>query len=156
MDSLSIFILQFVLSLFVFGLIAKWYLSPYLSKKTLSESLTILIFPHAIRHIGMTFLVPTVTGGSVPNSFAIAAGYGDLISAILAIICLFALRYSLKFAIPLIWLFSIVGTLDLINALRQAEAVPHLGATWYIPTFLVPILLVTQFMIFKRLIWKKP
>ena len=156
MDSLSIFLLQFVLSVFVFSLFAKWYLSPYLSKKTLSEALSILIFPHAIRYIGMSFLVPTVTGGTIQNSFAIPAAYGDLFSAILAIICLFALRYSLKLAIPLIWLFSIVGTLDLINALRQAEAVPHLGATWYIPTFLVPILLVTQFMIFKRLIWKKP
>ena len=33
----------------------------------------------------------------------------------------------------------------------HAQAVPHLGAAWYIPTFLVPVLLVTHFMIFTRL-----
>ena len=39
-----------------------------------------------------------------------------------------------------------------LNALRHADAVPGLGATWYIPTFFVPLLLVTHFMIFVRLI----
>jgi hypothetical protein len=53
---------------------------------------------------------------------------------------------------PLVWLFNIVGTADLLNALRQADAVPHLGTTWYIPTFLVPLLLVTHVMIFARLL----
>lgn len=38
------------------------------------------------------------------------------------------------------------------HALRQAEAVPNLGATWYIPTFFVPVLLVTHVMIFSRLL----
>ena len=42
------------------------------------------------------------------------------------------------------------GCLSLMNALRQAEAVPHLPTTWYIPTFVVPILLVTHGMIFAR------
>jgi uncharacterized integral membrane protein len=55
-------------------------------------------------------------------------------------------------ALPLVWLFSIVGTVDLANALRQAEAVPYLLTTWYIPTFVVPLLLVTHGMIFARLI----
>jgi hypothetical protein len=39
-----------------------------------------------------------------------------------------------------------------LNALRHAELVPDLGATWYIPTFFVPLLLVTHAMIFMRLL----
>ena len=53
--------------------------------------------------------------------------------------------------VPLTWLFSIVGIADLANALRQAEAVPHFEAAWYIPTFVVPVLLVTHAMIVYRL-----
>ena len=53
---------------------------------------------------------------------------------------------------PLVWLFNSVGTVDLLNALRQAEAVPHLQTTWYIPTFWVPVLLVTHVMVFARLV----
>ena len=52
----------------------------------------------------------------------------------------------------LVWIFNIVGTVDLIYALSHADAVPDLGATWYIPTFLVPLLVVNHFMIFVRLI----
>ncbi len=51
----------------------------------------------------------------------------------------------------LVWLFNIVGTVDLFNALRQAEVISNLGTTWLIPTFVVPILLVTHGLIFIRL-----
>ncbi|MFT7304424.1 MAG: hypothetical protein ACI8UZ_003280, partial [Akkermansiaceae bacterium] len=51
-----------------------------------------------------------------------------------------------------VWIFNFVGSIDLVNALRQTEAVPHLGATWFIPTFLVPILLVTHVLIFTCLL----
>ncbi len=64
---------------------------------------------------------------------------------------LIALRNRWAGTTALVWLFNIVGTLDLLNALRHTHAVPHLGAAWYIPTFLVPVLLVTHFMIFARL-----
>jgi hypothetical protein len=55
-------------------------------------------------------------------------------------------------AIPLVWIFSIVGSVDLANALRQDGAILYMGATWFIPTFVVPVLLVTHVMIFSRLI----
>ena len=34
----------------------------------------------------------------------------------------------------------------------RAPAGPHLGSAWYIPTFLVPVLFVTHFMIFAVLV----
>ena len=45
--------------------------------------------------------------------------------------------------------------LDLANALFQGlrlDAASSFGAAWYIPTFFVPLLLVTHFMIFARLL----
>ncbi len=154
MSVLTVFGLQFFLSLVLCGLLAKWFLAPWLKEKTQSEALFWLTLPHATRHVGMVFLVPGVVSQSLPSSFAVAAGYGDLASGLLAMIVLIALRSRWAGTMALVWLFNIVGTADLLNALRQAQAVPHLGAAWYIPTFWVPVLLVTHIMIFGRLITK--
>ena len=152
MDALAIFGLQLVLSVIVYALIAKWYVAPWLAEKPIHQALIPLIIPHAFRHIGLTFFVPGVVAQPLPSFFADTAAYGDLISALLALLSLVALRGGWGLALPFVWLFNTVGTVDLLNALRHADAVPNLGATWYIPTFLVPLLLVTHFMIFARLL----
>lgn len=84
--------------------------------------------------------------------FAYTAAYGDLISGLLALPAIIIIRKGWSMAIPLIRIFNIVGTVDLLNALRHAELVPDLGATRYIPTFFTPLLLVTHAMIFMRLL----
>ena len=155
MDMLSIFALQLVLSLVVYALIAKWYVSPWLAEKQVNQALMLLIFPHAFRHIGLTFLVPGIVVQPLPVFFAAPAAYGDLISGLLALLCLVALRGGWGLAIILVWIFNIIGTADLLNALRQVEAVPDLGSTWYIPTFFVPMLLVTHIMVFARLLGRR-
>ena len=152
MDTLAIFGLQFFLSLVVYALIAKWYVTPWLEGKPIHQALIPLIFPHAFRHIGMVFLVSGIVAQPLPKDFAYPAAYGDLAAGLLALLSLVALRRGWSLALPLVWLFNIIGTVDLLNALRHAEVVPDFGATWYIPTFLVPAALVTHFMIFARLL----
>ncbi len=152
MDTLAIFGLQVFLSLIVYALIAKWFVSPWLAEKPIHQALIVLIFPHAFRHIGLTFFVSGVVAQPLPTFFAYTVAYGDLVSGLLALLSLVALRGSWSLALPLVWLFNIVGTADLLNALSHADAVPDLGATWYIPTFWVPVLLVTHVMIFARLL----
>ena len=54
---------------------------------------------------------------------------------------------------PLVWLFNVEGTLDLVNAFYQGLLKDvQLGAAYYIPTFAVPALFVTHAMIFTMLI----
>lgn len=156
MDTIAIFGLQLILSLTTYTLLAKWYVAPWLAKKPIHLALMALTFPHAFRHIGLAFLVPGLVAQPLPSSFAFAAGYGDFISGLLALLSLVALRGRWGVAMPLVWIFNIVGTVDLMNALRQADAVPHLQTTWYIPTFVVPLLLVTHAMIFSRLLRHAP
>ncbi len=152
MDTLAIFGLQFVLSLVVWGLIAKWLLAPWLEKKSPHNALFWLTLPHAFRYMGMVFLVPGVVARPLPDVFAIPAAYGDLVTGVLALLALIALRTGWARALALVWLFNIVGTVDLVNALRQPNVVVDFGAAWYIPTLFVPLLLVTHFMIFARLL----
>ena len=150
--SVAVFGLQVFLSFVVWGLLAKWFLSPWLQKQSFTQALFWLTLPHAFRYVGMVFLVPGVVAPELPTSFAYAAAYGDLISGLLALMALVALRNGWAGTTALIWVFNIVGTVDLMNAMRQADAVPYLSAAWYIPTFWVPILLISHFMIFVRLL----
>ncbi len=148
----AIFGLQFVLSLVVIGLLAKWVLAPRLAHETQRDALFWLTIPHAFRYIGMVFLVPGVVAEPLPADFATPAAYGDLATGLLALVALIMLRNNARGALLVVWLFNVVGTVDLLNALRHQEVVPYFGAAWYIPTVLVPLLLVTHFMMFVRLI----
>src|SRR5262249_48614594 len=81
--------------------------------------------------------------------------HGDLVAALLALVAIVALRARWPGAIPLAWIANVVGTLDLLYAVYQGishDVGPHLGAAWYIPTFAVPALYVTHFMIFEMLV----
>ena len=152
MNSQAIFGLQFALSVFVWAVIAKTLLIPWLKTKPLNEILFWLILPHTFRHIGMVFLVPQVVDPSLPEGFANAAAYGDLLAGVLAILAIISLRTGWVGALALVWLFNVVGAVDLFNALRHKDAIPDLGAAWFIPTFFVPLLLVTHFLIFAKLL----
>ncbi len=144
----AIFGLQFGFSLLVVALIARAYVAPWLSTLPLHSALAVLVIPHMFRHIGMSFQVPGLVGADIPGDFAAAAAYGDLASAALAVIAFLLLRARATVAITLVWVLNLVGFFDLLNALRQAEAIPQLGVTWYIPTFIVPVLLVSHVMMF--------
>jgi len=152
MDPQAVFGVQFLFSLVLWGLIAKWLLAPWLEKKSRHQALFYLTLPHAFRFMGMVFLVPGVVAQSIPGDFATSAAYGDLATAVLALLALIALRSGWVWALALVWFFNIVGTVDLVNAVRQQDVVPHLGAAWYIPTAFVPLLLVSHWMIFSRLL----
>ncbi|MDH3604174.1 MAG: hypothetical protein OEU26_31585 [Candidatus Tectomicrobia bacterium] len=116
------------------------------------DGLILLLFLHAFRHVGMVFLVPAVVAPTLARGFATSAAYGDLLSGLLALLAIVALRMRWPLALVLTWLANVVGTLDLLNALRHVDVISDLGSAWYIPTFLVPALLVTHFMIFTMLI----
>ena len=155
MDVDAIFGLQFLLSLVAWGVAFSFLLSPLLASRPEREALMWLSLPHAFRHVGLVFLVPGVVDRPLPPGFAGPAAYGDLATGLLALLAIVALRTKWSGAVPLVWLFNVVGTLDLANALRHLDVAPMFGAAWYIPTMLVPLLLVTHFLIFERLIRKR-
>jgi len=154
--SFEIFGLQMVMSFVVYILFARWYVAPWLAKKPFQEAFIPLLMLHALRHLGMTILVPTVTSPDLPRAWATELAYGDLLAALLALVAMLALRARLSIAVALVWIFNIEGTLDLLNALYGGLRVdaPNLpaGSFWYVPTFVVPALLVTHAMMFSMLL----
>ena len=68
-----------------------------------------------------------------------------------------ALSTRVSWALPAVWIFNLWGTIDLLYAIYQGEigvrvGPGSLGAAFYIPTVLVPPLLVTHALIFWRLL----
>lgn len=156
MDAQAIFGLQFFLSIVAWGVVARLMWSPWLRRQSTEDALFFLTLPHAFRHVGMVFLVPGVVDRPLPSAFAGPAAYGDLLTGVLAIGALLALKSGWKGKLALVWLANMVGTIDLLSALRHTDVAPLFGAAWYIPTFLVPLLLVTHFMSFARLLRRGP
>jgi hypothetical protein len=153
MKTQQIFGLQVLLSFVVYGLVAKWYVSPRLASLPLSAALQPLLVLHATRHMGMVFLVPTVVGSALSSAFAVPAAYGDLLAGLLALATLVALRARAPLAVPLAWLFNVVGLLDLLNAFYQGLTRDvQLGAAYFIPTFVVPALVITHVMMLRMLV----
>lgn len=139
-------------SLLSFALIMIWYVIPRLSKRPREEALLPLVLLNTFRAMGLMFLFPQVTGGALPPGFAIPAAYGDLLTAVLALLTAFALRLRPGLALPLVWLFNLVGIIDLLFATYKGMTLDfpsfHVGVTWLIPTLYVPLLLVAHVTIF--------
>ena len=152
MTPFQIFGLQFALSLVVGALLARWHVWPRLAALPTRRALPPLLFVHATRYIGLVFLVPTVVPPGVPAAFAVPAAYGDLLAAVLALLALLTLRGEWPGAIALCWLFNLVGTADLLYAVAQGVRLDvQLGAAYFIPILVVPVLFVTHAMIFALL-----
>ncbi len=147
--------LSVVLGLLSYSLIAKWYVMPALGALPRTQALTPLLLLHTFRFVGLAFLIPGVTSEVLDPRIAQQAAYGDLLAAVLALVAIMALRSRWAMAIPLVWIFNIEGSLDLLSALFQAlPQIPdsRLGATFFIVAVLVPALLVTHYMIFVLLL----
>jgi hypothetical protein len=158
-DAFAVFGIQNLLSFVVFGLFAWWYAWPWLRSVDRTKAFTTLTFVHALRPIGATVMVVSVAGSALPQDFREAVGYGDLLTSVLAIVTLLALRSRLSFAIALVWATNVVGFADLLNALvggiRYDVARLGMGSFWYVVTILVPILWIAHVLAFALLLRRK-
>ena len=97
------------------------------------------------------FIAPGVTLPGIPAQFAYPAALGDLIAAVLAFAALVAVVRDHPAQRPLLWVFNVEGTLDLLLAIVTATAFgasPYMSAAYWIPAFWVPALLVTHYIVF--------
>jgi hypothetical protein len=154
MQSQFAFFVSIAFSVIAWGIVAVRYVWPELRIRQGAEALRPLLILHSFRFVGLAFLVPGVVSPDVPSAFAQSAAYGDIIAAILALLALISL--SGRVGIVIAWIFNIWGTVDLFNAFYQANhaglTAGQLGATYFIPTFIVPLLLITHGLGFRILL----
>jgi hypothetical protein len=148
------FFASIAFSFIAWGIVTSRYVWPRLRDLDRSEALRPLLLLHSFRFIGLAFLVPGVVSPELPSAFAHSAAYGDIAAAALALLSLASLRNGVGVAIA--WIFNLWGAADLLNAFYQggsAGLLPgQLGATYFIPTLVVPLMLITHAMAFRILL----
>ena len=122
-----------------------------------AEALQPLLVLHTFRFLGLAFLVPGVVSPDLPSAFAHSAAYGDVIAATLALLSLAALRRGVGSGI--VWVFNLWGSADLLGAFYRANGAGlmagQLGAAYFIPTVVVPLLLITHGLMFRILLRRR-
>jgi hypothetical protein len=135
----------------MFWIAAKLYLFPKLPDLGPKSVVLPILLLHALRHLGLMFLAPGAVHPGIPQQFTYPAAIGDLLAAILPLIAIPAVVTDSWLARPLVGIFNIVGTLDLVDAILLAtinDAAPYMGPAYWIPAFWVPALLVTHYVVF--------
>jgi hypothetical protein len=148
------FFASIAFSFIAWGIVTARYVWPQLRLLQRSEALRPLLILHSFRFIGLAFLVPGVVSPDLPSAFAYSAAYGDLVAAILALLSLLLLPRGVGVVIA--WIFNLWGSADILNAFYQANSAGllagQLGAAYFLPTVIVPLLLITHGVAFRILL----
>src|SRR5260370_41986865 len=87
-----LFGMQFTLSLIIFAMIAKWYISPALNRLPLQAALVPLFLVHALRYLPSSAFAPGQVDPKIPMDAMAGVAYWDFASAVLAVITAVFLR----------------------------------------------------------------
>jgi len=115
-----------------------------------------LFLVHALRYLPSSAFAPGQIDSRVPRDAMAAIAYGDLASAILALVAALCVYYRLRGAIGVAWVVNIIMALDwvyagFVAASNQLVTYP-MGGNWYIINYYVPVIGVIHVMIFARLL----
>lgn len=141
----NIFNIDMALGYLVWGLLIATYVWPRLKAMDRVEAHRAIATFNSFRFFGLVFLLPGFVGPNLPHGFAAPTAYGDLATAVLAILALLLVRVRFLFW-PLVWAFNLFGLGDLVPATVHAvgadlpSVAGQLGAGYAIPMLYVPAL----------------
>lgn len=154
MNTQLLFFISVAFSFVAWGIVSGLYIWPALRVRPRAEALRPLLLLNSFRFLGLAFLMPGVVSPDLPSAFAHAAGFGDFIAAILALVSLLSLESSA--GVVMTWIFNIWGAADLLNAFYQGNhaglQAGQLGALYFIPAFGVPLFLIVHGLVFRILL----
>jgi hypothetical protein len=152
----ALFGIGVLFSFAAWGIAVRRYVWPLLRTRHRNDALRPILLFHSFRFVGLAFLIPGVVSPNLPAAFARPAAYGDFATAVLALIA--GATLHTRFGVVLVWAFNLLGTVDLLNAFYDGNLTglgldPGLqGAAYFIPTLLVPLLLITHGLVFRLLL----
>jgi hypothetical protein len=155
----ALFGITVVLGLAAWGAVAWHYIWPALRELSSPQNLKPILMLHGFRFLGLAFVVPGVVSPGLPAAFAQPVAYGDLISAILALLALATL--DTRAGTVVTWVFNTFGAADLLFGFYQGSRISLpdsqglLGAGYFILAAYVPLLLITHGLTFRILLRTK-
>jgi len=155
-----LFQIQLVLGYVVWLLCFRVYVMPKLERMERVEAHRAIATLHSFRFFGLVFMLPGVVGPHLPAHFANFAAYGDLTTAVLAMLAVLMAKRR-----PIFWLFvvafNLVGLADLVLNYYHAVQVGlpalagELGAAYAVPIIYVPALMLSHLVAFYLLLLAK-
>jgi hypothetical protein len=150
MQAQMCFFVSMLFSFVAWGMVTGGLILPELRRRSRDEALRPLLMFHSFRFVGLAFLVPGVVSPDLPTAFAAGAAYGDIVAAVLALIALALLPG--RPGIVAAWIFNLWGSADILHAnyegIRLGVQAGQLGAAYFLPTFIVPLFLITHGLMF--------
>jgi hypothetical protein len=119
MDNFAIINIQAILGSLSIIIGFNWWIKPRVAKLAIHDALLPFVFLNTFRYLGLSFMAKEQFYSGFPADFLSTVGLWDMSTSILAIVASIALKYKWSFAIPLVWIFNIVGFADLITAFPQ-------------------------------------
>lgn len=119
MDNFTIINLQALTGTIAIIMAFQWWIKPRIANLSIQNALLPFVFLNTFRYLGLTFMAKEQFYEGFPTEFLTTVGLLDFTTAVLAIITAIALKNKWSFAIPLVWIFNIVGFGDLISAFPQ-------------------------------------
>lgn len=136
MDNFTIINTQAILGTISILLGFKIWIQPRLSKLSLYDALVPFVFVNAFSYLGLSFMAKEQFYSGFPSEFLTTVGLWDMLTSVLAIITVIALKGKWKSALALVWIFNIVGFTDLITAFPQFFSLKlyeyDLGTIWLV------------------------
>lgn len=159
MDNFTIINIQVLTGTVALLLGFRYWIQPRISQLALHDALLPFVFLNAFRYLGLTFMAKEQFYGGFPEEFLTTVGLLDLTTALLAIVSVVALKTRWRFAIPLVWIFNLVGFGDLITAFPQFFGLKlydqNLGFIWLMFVTYGLATFLSHIYIFIRLLKKK-
>src|SRR6185295_15145872 len=92
MSAIAVMYTEFYMSLVAFALIAVWYVVPALRARPFHAAVAPILLLHSFRHFGLFYITTMAVPSPPPIGFAAPTAYGDLTTALLALLALVAVR----------------------------------------------------------------
>ena len=136
-----------LISVFVYALIAKWYVAPWLSERNRADAIIALLWVHVFRYVALMAFSAQRDGFPISNDGLFEIVIGDVAGATIALLAIFALRYRARFGIVLAWLLAAETIFDTVTNIRGGVREHLMGAaggtTWLTLVFYVPLIIVS-------------
>ena len=143
------------ISFVVFITAAAWYVVPWMKRRPLDKAVAGLLWVHAFRGVAMQIFSARKFGFAISAGLARQIAWGDVAGAVLALACLWLLRYRSRWARPLLWVLVAETVIDLANGtvqgIHQMAFTTASAVSWVILNFYVPLLWVTIVLLAWRL-----
>ncbi len=143
-----------LISLIVFGAIARWYVVPWLQSRERADALIALLWVHVFRYVALQVFSAQRGGFPISDSGAMDIVVGDLTGAVMAFIAIMLLRRHIRAGVALAWLLAVETVYDTVDNVRGGIHEHLMGAaggvTWLVLVYFVPMVVVS----FVLMVWQ--